>query len=107
MLPTANGVSGVTGRRAATSASPDVPVHIVPSGNWIAAEAPGMPSFARSRPSSRSSAAFINVVALDGRAGWAAGGTPPCEGTGEAADGAEERSGPPEPLGLTAGDAPG
>src|SRR4051794_27337150 len=96
MLPTANGVSGVTGRRAATSASPDVPVHIVPSGNWIAAEAPGMPSFARSRPSSRSSATFIKGVALDRRVRWATGGTPPREGTG-AADGPDPD---PDPAGL-------
>ena len=38
-----NAVSAVTGRPAATSASPDRPRQIEPSANTIATDMPGMP----------------------------------------------------------------
>jgi hypothetical protein len=49
MLATANAVSGRTGTRWATSASPAVPVHVVPSDQRIVAEMPGVPVARRKR----------------------------------------------------------
>ena len=42
-LATENAVSALTGRPAATSASPDRPRHTVPSAKTIATETPGIP----------------------------------------------------------------
>jgi hypothetical protein len=51
MLAKAKAVSGVTGVFVATSARPETPVQLVPSGNRIVTEAPGIAFFARSRSS--------------------------------------------------------
>ena len=71
-LATEKAVSLVTGRPAATSASPAVPCQLVPSANTIAALMPGIPYFARSRSRRASSAATSPGVALGG-AGLAGG----------------------------------
>ena len=85
-LATENAVSGVTLRRAATSASPAVPRQMEPSANRIAAETPGRPSFTLNRWRRASRAARASGVALaeprrrrpvgsPGRPGTAGGGT--------------------------------
>jgi hypothetical protein len=47
MLATENAVSEVTGRRAATSASPALPCHADPSAKMTVTEIPGIPDFDR------------------------------------------------------------
>ena len=102
MLAKANAVSGVAGVFVATSANPDAPDQLVPSGNRTVADRPGMASFVRARSmvawSRRSSAARASVGMRpeglgEGRAADGAGDAGACtEGVAEAArTGAEVR----------------
>src|SRR5213595_3141994 len=83
MLAKANAVSGVTGRFAATSARPETPVQLVPSGSRIVAETPGIASVLR---------ALSSVAWRRARSTDAASGAD--DGPGRAGSGTDEPAAP-------------
>src|SRR6266550_5793833 len=106
MLANAKAVDGFTGTRADTSARPLTPVQLVPSGNRIVVETPGIPSrvLTRSRVAwSRAWSSWVCCSAVIGPAiGLADGATGGVEPTGMAetdgsgvADRSPESTGPP------------
>ena len=100
-LPTANAVSSVTSVARATSASPLVPVHVVPSRKMIVAETPGIPSRRRAASSRSCRRVSMSTTVTRGRLGGSPGAS---DAVGVAADGASDVGGSVEGDGGTAGD---